>query len=472
MSIILGINYGHDGSVCIVRNGKLEIAIATERITRRKKDFSITDEVIHYVLNELNLSIHDIDYVATNDLEQSIFGNQVLEKELNILGRKIPCIVIPHHLAHCASAYYTSPFEKSYCLSVDVCSQINKIANSLVTYGEGNKLNALYCPQAMCGAMYGTVTESLGLGPMLHKAGTTMGLASYGEVYDFDFKSYTDDIKDKMNIAATAQHILEQELLAVVNDMDDATENLCLSGGTLLNCNANSKIATQSKFSNFHHFPACGDDGTSVGAALYVSHHILNEPRHLYCPKDLAYLGKSYQVQEPDYKLIAEELSKGKIIGWFQGKSEFGPRALGNRSILADPRNFHNRELINHVIKSREWFRPFAPVVLEEDYKDWFDFPIPSPFMLYTAKVKQPEKIPAVTHIDGSARFQTINQETNLTYYNLIKKFKEITGVPVLLNTSLNGNGEPILETEEEAIDFFKKSHLNLMVVNGKIYHK
>lgn len=472
MSIVLGINYGHDGSACIVRNGKLEIAIATERITRRKKDSSITDDVIYYVLNELNLSIHDIDYIATNDIEQSIFGNQVLEKELNILGKKIPCIVIPHHLAHCASAYYTSSFKNSYCLSVDVCSQINKIANSLVAYGEGNKLNALYCPQAMCGAMYGTVTESLGLGPMLHKAGTTMGLASYGEVFDFDFKSYTDDIKDKMNIAATAQYILEKELLTVVNDMDDATENLCLSGGTLLNCNANSKIATQSKFSNFHHFPACGDDGTSVGAALYVSHHILNEPRYLYSSEDLAYLGKSYQVQEPDYKLIAEELAKGKIIGWFQGKSEFGPRALGNRSILADPRNFHNRELINHVVKNREWFRPFAPVVLEECYHEWFDFSIPSPYMLYTAKVKQPEKIPAVTHVDGSARFQTVNRESNLHYYNLIKAFRDMTGVPVLLNTSLNGNGEPILETEEEAIEFFKHSNLDFMVVNGKIHYK
>ena len=252
MSIVLGINYGHDGSACLVINGKLEIAIATERITKIKKDFSITDDVIHYLLNEYNLTIGDIDVVATNDLEQSIFGNQILEKEVNVLGRKIPCIVIPHHLAHCASAYYTSPFEKSYCLSVDVCSHTNKIANSLVAYGEGNKLSALYCPQSMCGSMYGIVTESLGLGPMLHKAGTTMGLASYGEVFDFDFSSYTDDMKHKMNIAATAQYHLEKDLLNVIDDMDDASENLCLSGGTLLNCNANSKIATQSKFSKFH----------------------------------------------------------------------------------------------------------------------------------------------------------------------------------------------------------------------------
>jgi carbamoyltransferase len=183
----------------------------------------------------------------------------------------------------------------------------------------------------------------------------------------------------------------------------------------------------------------------------------------------LCYLGKEYAIEIPDYAYLAQQIVDGKIIGWFQGKSEFGPRALGNRSILADPRNHHNRELINHIIKSREWFRPFAPVVLEEDYQDWFDFPIPSPFMLYTAQVKQSEKIPAVTHIDGSARFQTINEETNSQYYNLIKQFKNITGVPVLLNTSLNGNGEPILETEDEAIQFFEKSNLDMMIVNVKI---
>ena len=165
--------------------------------------------------------------------------------------------------------------------------------------------------------------------------------------------------------------------------------------------------------------------------------------------------------------MLAQELANGKIIGWFQGRSEFGPRALGNRSILADPRNPHTRDIINHVVKKREWFRPFAPVVLEEYYKDWFDFPIPSPYMLYTAPVKQADKIPAVTHVDGSARFQTINEKTNPNYYRLLKAFYKLTGVPVLLNTSLNGNGEPILETPEEAIEFFNNSHLDMIVVNG-----
>lgn len=154
------------------------------------------------------------------------------------------------------------------------------------------------------------------------------------------------------------------------------------------------------------------------------------------------------------------------------GRSEFGPRALGNRSIFADPRNQHVREWINHIIKKREWFRPFAPIVLEEDYQDWFDFPIPSPYMLYTAPVKQPEKIPAVTHVDGSARFQTVTEKSNYDAYNIINEFKKITGVPVLLNTSLNGKGQPILERESDGVKFFYETKIDMMVIHGKIYEK
>lgn len=468
MSTILGLNFGHDGSVCLIKNGKLQIAIATERITRKKKDSSFNEDVINYVLESTNTSLEEIDCVATNDFKQQIFGNDYLVDTLKIKEKEFKTYIIPHHLAHCASAYYTSAFQNAYCFSMD-CSMGKVEANSLIAYGEGNKLTAMYCPSSMVGVLYGEVTEKLGLGPALHKAGTTMGLASYGTPFDFDFQSYSDNIKNKMNIAATVQDVLEKESLHILQQLDDITDNLCLSGGTFLNCNANSKIVQNSKFKNFHHFPACGDDGTSVGSALYVYHHILNLPRTEYEVQDLCYTGKHYSSEEPDYSYIAKEIAKGKIIGWFQGRSEFGPRALGNRSILADPRNYHNRELINNVIKNREWFRPFAPVVLEEYYQEWFDFPIPNPYMLYTAKVRQPEKIPAVTHIDGSARFQTINQKTNPYYYQLIKTFGELTEVPVLLNTSLNGNGEPILETEKEAKVFFENSNLDLMVINGTI---
>jgi len=468
MANILGLNFGHDGSVCLVKDGKLEFAIATERITKIKKQSGFTEEVIDYFLDSCGITLDDIDCIATNDFKQEVFGNQYLVDNISIQGKEFKCYIISHHLSHCASAYYTSPYDKAYCFSMD-CSMGKPEANSLIAYGEGKKLMAKYCPAEMVGVLYGEVTEKLGLGPALHKAGTTMGLASYGTPFDFDYQSYTDEIKHKMNVAASVQDLFEKKVLNVLSELDDKTDNLCLSGGSFLNCNANSKVVMHSKFRNVHHFPACGDDGTSVGSALYVAHHILGEPRHDYQQKDLCYTGREYQSQTPDYEYIAKQLADGKIIGFFHGKSEFGPRALGNRSILADPRNFHNRELINHVVKNREWFRPFAPVTLEECYQDWFDFPIPSPYMLYTAQVKQPEKIPAVTHVDGSARFQTVTEESNKHYYEIIKAFGNMTGVPVLLNTSLNGNGQPILETEEDAREFYKNSNLDMMVINGFI---
>ena len=466
MANILGLNFGHDGSVCLVRDGKLEFAIGTERISKVKKQQGFTDEIINYALDSCGMTLDNIDCVATNDFRQEIFGNDYIVENFVIQDKEFKCYIIPHHLAHCASVFYTSPFHEAHCFSMD-CSMGKIPANSLVAYGKSKNLTAMYCPGEMVGVLYGEVTEKLGLGPALHKAGTTMGLSSYGTPFDFDYQSYTDDIKHKMDVAASVQNLFENRVLSVLNDIDQESDNLCLSGGSFLNCNANSEVVRKSKFKHFHHFPACGDDGTSVGSALYVAHHILGEARYNYEMQDLCYTGRDYQGQTPDYDHIAKQLADGKIIGFFQGRSEFGPRALGNRSILADPRNFHNRELINHVVKNREWFRPFAPVTLEECYQDWFDFPIPSPYMLYTAQVKQPEKIPAVTHVDGSARFQTVTEETNKHYYEIIKAFGELTGVPVLLNTSLNGNGQPILETEEDAREFYKNSKLDMMIVNG-----
>ena len=154
------------------------------------------------------------------------------------------------------------------------------------------------------------------------------------------------------------------------------------------------------------------------------------------------------------------------------GRSEFGPRALGNRSLLADPRDQHNRDRLNHVIKKREWYRPFAPIVLEERYKDWFDFDAPSPFMLFTAQVKQPKEVPAIVHVDGSSRFQTITEESNTHMYKLIKEFENITGIPMLINTSLNGTGQPILETPEDGEEFFNNNSVDIAVINGKILER
>jgi len=528
---ILGFNFDHDGSIAVIKNGKIVSAISNERITRIKKNSGITSTMVNYVLKESNLKITDIDAIALSDYHSNLshgvlqiydgdnqihstrhvfVGNDYAKAIGHIMGEVIPVYVIPHHTAHAASAYYTSNFEKAWCFTMDSSNGVSQ-ANSLIAKGVGNKLTAVSFPGQMVGVGYQLFTEKIGLGPALFKAGSTMGLASYGKplkkvvenidkyinesYFGYDIKENvffeyyhklwkdltgSDDVMSKretsskkaMDLAATIQYLFEECIVDVVNnkiEIDDI-DNLCLAGGSFLNCNANSKVKKYGRFKNIHHFPACGDDGNAIGAALFVSHNIFDEPRHNYETKEICYLGKEYEYIEPEYKKIAELIANGKIIAWFMGSSEYGPRALGARSILADPRNFNNKEIINFAVKKREWFRPVAPVVLEEESNKWFDFDSPSPFMLYIAKVLQPEKIPGVTHVDGTARIQTINEKTNKPYYKLVKEFFNITGVPILINTSLNTDGEPILETEEEALVFFETNkHIDALVLNGKL---
>ena len=279
-----------------------------------------------------------------------------------------------------------------------------------------------------------------------------------------------------MEIAATVQYLFEKSILDTVKNKISTygSKNLCLSGGSFLNCNVNSLIRDMDLFDNIHHCPASGDDGIASGFALYVAHHIFDEPRTTYSNSEIAYSGKEYSLtKEVDYKKIAKLISDGNIVAWFTGGSEFGPRALGNRSLLADPRKAHNKEILNFTVKKREWFRPFAPSVLEEESHKWFYPNKPSPYMLYTYKVLQPEKIPAVTHVDNSSRIQTVSEDLNKHYYELIKAFFEITGVPMLLNTSLNGGGESLVESEEDALNLFNNNkNIDVLVLNGNIYSK
>jgi len=243
----------------------------------------------------------------------------------------------------------------------------------------------------------------------------------------------------------------------------------------MLNCNANSSVLRKGQFDNVHLFPACGDDGCCIGTALFVAHHILEEERSEYTDADICYLGPDRPAIEPDYLYIADSIANGEVVAWFNGRSEFGPRALGNRSILADPRKYEIRERINFEIKHREWYRPLSPVILEEYAEEWFDFPTKSPFMLFTMPIKNlvlRDQIPAVSHIDNSSRIQTVNESSNPHYYRLIKEFYNLTGVPVLVNTSLNGNGEPIVETEDHARDFFNQRSVDMLVLNGNIFER
>lgn len=529
MANILGLHFGHDSSVSLVKNGRLISAISIERLNKIKKYSGMTHEAIDYVLSEGNISIKDIDAIGVVDYSvgtsdgiielfinnKSVttcsslaFGNNIIQGEFLYNGYKIPTYIISHQLSHCASSFFTSNFDKAYCFSLD-SSGGPRAANSLVAFGEGNKIQALYCPNVMIGNAYGMFTEKLGIGNAVFKAGSTMGLAAYGKIHkeiiqnieeyvnlgflntDFshdyvyeqlwlhisksakNFEKNESDSIRAMNIAASIQYIFENAILRAINQInnDKDTNNLCLSGGSMLNCNANSLILSNTRYKNIHLFPACGDDGIAVGAALYVAHNIFNENRQNYNAKDICYLGKRYSEKENeiDYAEIASEIADGKIIGWYQGRSEYGPRALGNRSILADPRNFHNRELINFVIKRREWYRPFAPSVLENECPKWFDFNTKSPYMLFTANVKNSKEIPAITHVDNSARMQTVSEDLNKNYFNLINAFYKKTDIPMILNTSLNCNGEPILETESDAERFFLNTPVDLMIINGKI---
>ncbi len=263
--------------------------------------------------------------------------------------------------------------------------------------------------------------------------------------------------------------------------------SLCLSGGTALNSAANQVAFAASGFERLHLYPACGDDGTAVGAALWYWHHVTGRPRRAFCNRELMYSVRTYEdridqslaaqgdrlnVERVDDYLdrAAELIAQGKIIGWFQGASEVGPRALGNRSILADPRRSEMKDALNSRVKFREGFRPFAPSVLKERGQEWFGLE-DSPFMLRVAPVLK-RGIPAVTHVDGTARVQTVDQRDNPAFYDLIERFEAKTGVPLILNTSFNIRGEPIVETPEHAINALLESDLDHLVFQRRIVRR
>ena len=243
-------------------------------------------------------------------------------------------------------------------------------------------------------------------------------------------------------------------------------ENLCIAGGVAYNGYVNENFTKH--YTKVHVPPAPGDEGQSLGTYMHAD-YILNNNVHIpdvYAGKDYDFVGD----EKVDIKEVAQAIADGKVVGWFQGKSESGNRALGNRSILADPRNPDIKDIINTNIKKREDFRPFAPSVLEEHYKEYFDTSQPSPYMSRIVKVKS-DKIPGVTHIDNTARIQTVNREQNQKFYDLINEFYKITGIPMLVNTSFNCQ-EPIVETPQEAINTFNKTGMDILVINDYIMRK
>jgi len=541
MKVILGLNWGHDGAAAVIRDGRLVSAVSLERITRIKKDSGISNALLSYVLEGAGVRAVDVTAIALaafipspgnpvrlfrkggEEIVQPIFdllgGDTFFELEAELEGRRLPAFFINHHIAHCASAFFTSPFERAACLSVDA-SMIRPEACSIMAYGEGEDLRYLRCPGIMIGNAYSVFTGKLGLGPGLTKAGTLMGLAPYGQpnevalerwrelgasFYERPYQqsdpvfiqymwsllsgeaphtAYPPSLSDSpkaQEIAASIQYVFEQTLLSNAQRLYQDTQNysganLCLSGGSFLNSETNMLIKKESGFRNIHLFPGCGDDGTAVGSALFVAHTIGRHPRQRYSNAELMYLGRAYptpfdlqDATEATPQSVAQLLADGKIVGLFQGRGEFGPRSLGNRSLLADPRRVEMKDFINAKVKRREWFRPFAPAVMAEFVYEWFDLEEESPFMLLIAKVKKQSIVPAVTHVDGTARLQTVTQRDNPFFYNVLSAFHALTDVPILLNTSMNGNGEPLVESPLDALRFYNEGTIDALVINNKL---
>ena len=307
-------------------------------------------------------------------------------------------------------------------------------------------------------------------------------------------KKHDETLQIHFDIGASAQKVLEEIILKMAQHIYKKTrmKNLCFGGGVALNGVANYNLLKNSPFDNIHIPPSPGDAGSAVGCAQYsyYIHHsqkknIENNPSVTI--RENVYVGPSYTNEEirkfldsdkVSYEKLDEQsllertaklISEGNIVGWYQGKMEWGPRALGNRSILADPRDAKMKDILNEKIKHRESFRPFAPSIMEEYVSDYFDIDIPSPYMLMVTNVKQPKKIPAVTHVDGTGRLQTVSAESNPLYYNLINEFYKITGIPVLINTSMNVMGEPIVNTPEQAYAMITKTDMDCIIMGDNL---
>ena len=324
--------------------------------------------------------------------------------------------------------------------------------------------------------------------------------------------------QEQCDLALAIQKVTEEVILKMAGEAKRLTNssNICLAGGVALNCVANGKLLKEKVFEGMFIQPASGDAGGSLGAALAACHIYFNQPREVHDKRTSmqgAYFGPDYDNKEienairkykgtysyyEDYDdltaVVAQHLDNGKVIGWFQGRMEFGPRALGNRSIIGDARNTEMQKKLNLKIKYRESFRPFAPSVMEEDIADYFELDTPSPYMLLVADVKKERRnkmpdnyyelalrerlyikrsdLPAITHIDFSARIQSVNKETNPRYWALINKFKEITGYGVIVNTSFNVRGEPIVCTPQDAYRCFMRTEMDYLVMNNYIFNK
>lgn len=468
----------------------------------------------------------DFSAILMNDAVRNGFHYPVT---VNLAGRAIPGYFIAHHMAHAASAFYQSGMEQAAILTHDGFANGTGYLSGMFHWGEGHRIRPITPHHLAIGGLYEEVGIRLGMGDV-GPPGKLMGLAGFGQPrffdrrfvgnqYDwlqacvdprvwmehcvgvaremgYDVGPLGDPSRVRMpinaDIAASTQKLFEETFLMavdtlakVVTRMGLQTDNLCLSGGCALNCPSNSRIFREGRFRRLFVEPGCEDSGLAVGAASWLYHNVLDHPLPPRAPGIHAspYLGievRSAAITAalaaagdavdftpcPDAAMAAaEDLAADRVIGWFEGRSEIGPRALGHRSILADPRQEANWARVN-AIKGRETWRPFAPAVLESEAEKWFmGLPARSPYMLFTGIVRSHD-LPAITHADGSARVQTVDSSCG-EFYRVIKCFFSSTGVPVVLNTSFNGPGEPMVETPGDALRFLMQSTLDALYIGG-----
>ena len=529
--------YAHGSSASLIIDGKLIGAISEERLSRRKYDGAWPHRSVTSLLSKQDLTAQDVDIVAYtgNNYNGVMIDPNKITNWLQQCFPRAQIEIIDHHLAHAMVSFLTSEFDEASIMTLDGTGDMHlqgRFANnSTFMMGQRNPLsltkifNSHYIPhlstQFMLGLFYNhcaslilnrvgkQTTHSEGL------AGKIMGLSAYGDAqrvpignpfriekitpHDFPVVYLDSDLgsllsrldkSDPSDVAAWTQWIFEETLIDFFHKIPKQfmKSHLCLSGGCALNILLNSRLIREGIFQDVHVSPAPNDDGLSLGCALYVAR--LQEP-DLVIPRNIGTLGLVYsdvdimaayhkfqdqvESQKIDDDGIADLLVGNAIVAWFQGASEFGPRALGNRSILANPCHDH-KDLLNSRGKYREYWRPYAGVVMREHLDSWFDLPrSSSDYMLFSARVRSQRlgQIPAVTHEDQTCRVQTVGPDTNARLYGLLSKFHERTGVPVLLNTSFNTfPGEPIVETPEDAFRSFLYSEIDVLVMGDHVFRR
>ena len=573
--LILGLNMFHaDASAAIIVDGEVKFAIAEERLNRHKHFGGFPALAIQACLDAVGAKISDIEHVAIGQDSDANLAKKVqyalanpakilnfirlrkrkesmqdlrslISKALSVDPGELRFQThhLEHHIAHIASAYYCSPWEKAAGFSYDGSGDF---VSTMMARCEGNEIEVLdrvFLPHSL-GSFYTMICEFIGYSKYGDE-GKVMGLAPYGKdsyiheiaklvapanggfhldlayfkplgsnqgmqvlpdgtvrlarhysdrmekLFGEPRRPHTEISQRDMDLAFAMQHRFEEILFHLLNELHQrvSVDHLVMAGGCALNSVANGKLFDRTPFRQTYIQPAAGDEGLAIGAALHVYHSVLKQPRrkelkHSYLGPEfsdsriqsaLNNVGLQYRKLERTELLneAADQIAAGNVVGWFQGRMEWGPRALGNRSIVAHPGLPNMKDVLNARIKHREWFRPFAPSILAEYQHEYFEHDHPSPFMLHVYKIR-PEKrkeLCAVNHVDDTGRLQTVTRDENPTYYDLISAFHRRTGIPVILNTSFNEN-EPIVCTPEEAIDCFRRTRMDVLAIGSFLVQK